>query len=341
MPQSRLKKNFPLGPTGTRVDSEVDLDREDPAVIEHKISIFFVGSMFLSSSSRPVVNCRPALLSLCFIVLLWLSFLGSSMAQSKHQVGGDGSGLLPRSQGSSTKKGDVNTFPRAILSFSDVRTYFSRNQCCGDNCFQSIFCMPTCPSTTPSIGHSIRMNSGGDVLLSERIGGSKDSGSKEDAAYGASMLQFESCLKCCRSFTDRLRNSDDKSAVSDFLVDRLTDKKDPKNGKWVYDVLVDGHSKEVCRNAFMGIYGFNVNEVQYAQAKVNSGVTGGKNHVMTGEKELSKKQIFREFGLDFAEMHRHIHLFTDYSGVTADKPRFVTIDPIMKHFIKVYNTSYN
>ena len=236
--------------------------------------------------------------------------------QSKPRVstsGGDDDG--------STKKRDPSQFPAAVLQIEQVRSHFTRNACCNKNCFGNVLCMPVCQlslSTTPSIVHSIRRDSSGTVS-SERIQGRRDTGSKEDADTMEAQNNFERALLVCRSHTNRLRNSDDSDCVSRFLVDQLEAKKDTTSGKWVYDVLINGHNVEVCRNAYMGMYGYKIDEIKYAQKLINSGASG-KTHDMTGEKEWNKKQAFREFGLDYDDLHRHINNFVDYSAVT-DKPR--------------------
>ena len=212
--------------------------------------------------------------SFCFVVLL-LSFFGYNMAQSKNaEVNAVRASIHP-------KDGSDIDHRSQIIPITHVRSHFTKKQCCGGNCFQKLFCMPSCPLSLPSMGHSISKGSDGKVL-SGAIRESRDTGSKEDSEYGAALHQFEMFLAYNRNAIDRLRQSTDKSKVQNFLVDRFTEKK-TKEGKWVYDVPIDGHAIEVCRNAFVGIYGFSLNEVMYAQKLVSNGATGN-SHDMSGER---------------------------------------------------------
>ena len=209
-------------------------------------------------------------------------------------------------------KGKSKEFPHRVLKLDEVRSVFSRTQCCDSNCMETLFCMPVDPLA------------GGNVVSIDRHSAAARAASTTNAdndEYGSLLRMFESKLKAVRSQSQPFRsNTDDPHAMVDFLVHHFTEKRSPSSGRWIYDLHIGGTHLIVCRTTWMGVFGVTQNELEYAQGLVRSG-TDSRVRLNPKDAIKTKKAIFLEFGLNVDDYHRHLRAAVDYNEV-PDKARY-------------------
>jgi len=202
----------------------------------------------------------------------------------------------------------MSEFPDKILDLADVRAHFSRTACCGDNCMQILFCMPVDKLALP-------MGASNIIVNKHSVAASSSARSARDDDYGEQLQAFEAKLLAARFQTAPFRrDTGNPRAMTDFLVDHFAEKRNPISRKWLYDISIAGQLFKMCRNSWMGVMGVTANELEYAQSKVRDGTTSTVQ-LHTKDAVKTKQAVFREFGLDVDDYHRHLRGMVDYNMV--------------------------
>ena len=239
-------------------------------------------------------------------------------------------------------------YQKEMVDASTLRSEFSKQPCCTENCVRTKLAMPVDMSTTSCCSAHWSMEFAG-VCAQQPVEGSSS----------ASDQEFQSIVFHTRTVTRNARKqeADDKGikvgdAVNEERVNEerkrwgdhlvkywgesgrhtVTEVDGKKQFHWIYNIFHPTKGPiEVCRNAFMGVYGVSLAQLRYAQMKVREN-QGGADSLEDPHAVLTLESVFDKFGMDLDFYRFHYKSFMNVEAVPDSEGSLVAVSWLSDYF---------